>query len=155
MRPRAMFAAIVLSVAPLVCLAGEEAGQPQLSCIKDITYSHEFLAKYPKAGAACREVAMKDGTKWVRFEAEVTRIKGNQLTANFLDKYENSVAKLTFQADPSATLEVDGKEIPYKRLRGGDHLSVWMPESKVGFYSAPGSLHNQQLSLVRDESAQR
>jgi len=153
------FATIVLLALPLACLADTEADtqgeQPKLSCIKDFTFSHEFLARHPNAGAACREVAMKGGVKWVRFEAEITKVANHQVTANFIDSYNNSVATVTFQASPDARLEVNGTQTPYGKLKPGDQLTVWMPENKVGYYAEPGKLDNERLTLVSDDSAQR
>ncbi len=60
--------AVVFVATPLVGFAQDEV---KLSCIKDIVFSQEFLANYPKAGAACREVVMRDGAKWARFDANV------------------------------------------------------------------------------------
>jgi len=151
------FATVVLLALPLTltCLAGAQGEQSKLSCIKDFTFSHEFLAKHPNAGAACREVAIKDGMKWVRFEAEVTKVQKHQITANFLDSYNNTVATLTFKASPDARLEVNGSESGYDDLKSGDKLTVWMPEAKVGFYAEPGALKSERLSLVSDDTAQR
>ena len=151
----AKFAAIALLVLPLTSLADETGGQPKLSCIKDFTFSQEFLARHPRAGAACREVAMRDGMKWVRFEAKVTKVENQQLTANFLDNYNNTVATVTLKASPDARLQVNGRQIPYSELKDGDRLTVWMPEAKVGYYAEPGAMKDERLSLVSDDSAQR
>ena len=87
MSTREKFATFALLVLPLTCLADTQGEQPKLSCIKDFTFSHEFLARHPNAGAACREVAIKDGVKWVRFEAEITKVvaQDHEITANFID----------------------------------------------------------------------
>jgi hypothetical protein len=140
---------IVLVGAPLAVLADEA---PKLSCIKDITYSQEFLSRYPKAGAACREVVMKDGKKWVRFDADVADVRGNQVTANFVDQYKQSVATLTFSAAPEARLTIDGKEAKFSELQSGDTISVWMPESRMGFYAKPGSLEMSKFAVVSTDT---
>ena len=151
------FATVVLLALPLASLADGQGEQPKLSCIKDFTFSHEFLARHPNAGAACREVAIRDGIKWVRFEAQVIKVveQEHQITANFLDSYDNTVATVTFKASPDARLEVNGSQSGYNELKSGDRLTVWMPENKAGYYAEPGALRNERLSLVRDDSAQR
>ena len=141
----------VLVATPFVAVAQE----PKLSCIKDIVYSQEFLARYPKAGAACREVVMKDGTKWARFDADVVAVKDNQVTANFIDNHKQSIATLTFAASPEARVKVEGKDVKFSALRAGDSLSFWVPESRVGFYAAPGASENAKLALVSDDTATR
>lgn len=143
---------IVLGGAPLGALA-EEA--PKLSCIKDITYSQEFLARYPKAGAACREVVMKDGKKWARFDADVVDVRGNQVTANFIDQYKQSLAMLTFTAAPEARLTIDGKEAKFSELRSGDTISVWMSDTRMGFYAKPGALEISKFAVVSNTPKMR
>ncbi|MEJ1964941.1 MAG: hypothetical protein WDO56_26760 [Gammaproteobacteria bacterium] len=144
--------AVAFVATPLVGLAQDEV---KLSCIKDIVYSQEFLAHYPKAGAACREVLVRDGTKWARFDADVVKVKGNEVTASFIDSYKNPVATLTFAAAPEARVTVNGKETKYSDLQKGDTLSFWMPESRVGFYAAPGASKVTQLAVVNDSASKR
>jgi hypothetical protein len=143
---------VVLSAAPLVSLA-EDA--PKLSCIKNITFSQEFLARYPQAGAACREIVMKDGQKWARFDAEVVDVKGSQITADFIDNHKQSVAKLTFVATPEARLMIDGKEAKFSDLQKGDTISVWTAESRMGFYARAGALEQSKLAVVNDTAQKR
>ena len=142
----------VLVATPFVAVA---ADAPTMSCLKDIVYSQEFLARYPKAGAACREVVMKDGTKWARFDADVVAVKKDQVTANFIDEYKQSVATLTFAAAPDARVKVEGKDVKYSSLKPGDTLSFWMPESRVGFYASPGAAENTKLAVVSDTATRR
>jgi hypothetical protein len=144
MKPSILIAAI-LAATPMVALAQTPS---TLTCIHDITYSQEFLTRYPKAGAACREVVLKDGQKWVRFEADVVKKSGRRVTVDFIDKFGNSVGVMTIQASPAARVLVDGHELRYSLLRRGDKLSFWMPESRVGFYAAPGASASTQLAVV-------
>lgn len=141
--------ATVLAVTPMIGLA---QGQPKLSCIKDVVYSQEFLAHYPKAGAACREVVQKNGEKWVRFDADVVRVRRNRVTADFIDKFGHSVGMLTIEASPDARVLVNGRKMRYSTLGRGDKLSFWMPESRVGFYAAPGALQSTRLAVVDNKT---
>ncbi len=68
-----------------ISLSGIAQGQPKLSCVKDVTYGKEFLAKFPDAGVACREVKVVGGEKWVRFGAEVKHNKDDHITLDFLN----------------------------------------------------------------------
>jgi hypothetical protein len=121
------------------------AGAQQLSCVKDITYSKEFLAKFPQAGAACNEVVSANGQKWVRFTAEVKAVEGNHLTVAFLDNHETPVSTLTFSFDPTASVTLENNEQKAaSTVEEGQKLKVWMPESKVGFYAKPGAAKSQQ-----------
>lgn len=140
-------AAVAFVGMPVVGMAQNESG---LSCIKDVVYSQEFLARYPNAGAACREVVMKDGQKWARFDADVVRVRGNQVTADFIDNHKRSVGTLTFNAAPEARVMVDGREKRFSTLRSGDILSFWMPESRMGFYAEPGASEVEKLAVVSE-----
>lgn len=153
MSPLLKLVAVALAAAPLTALAAEGASEnAELSCIKHVVYSKAFLERFPRAGAACREVKMKDGKKWIRFDAEVKHVKGHEVTADFIDKYEHPVATLTFRAAKDARLMVDGKTTKYTELVKGDKLEVWMPEGRIGFYAEPVNEKNEKLQLVSHEA---
>ena len=131
--------------------AALEEGQTSRSCISHITFSQEFLERYPKAGAACREVKVENGEKWARFDANVVRVRRNRVTADFVDRYDRSVGSITFDASPDARVEVNGRAERFSSLRPGDKLSFWMPESRVGFYAQPGASQTTKLAVVGSE----
>jgi hypothetical protein len=157
MKSLAKIFATVLVVVPLVALGQDEAkDQPKLSCVKDITFSPEFLAKYPNAGAACREVVMKNGEKWARFDAKVVKVKGNEVTADFLDNYGQTITTLTFVASADARVKEDGKDMKYSSLEPGHTLTFYVPESRVGFYASPGTAQGTtKLSVVGENTKVR
>ena len=97
---------------------------------------------------------MKDGQKWARFDADVVDVQGNQITANFIDNFNNSVASLTFIASPEARLTIEGKEHKFSELQKGDTLSVWMAESRMSFYAQPGAEQLSKFALVSDSAKQ-
>jgi len=137
---------------PLLAAADD---QPKLSCIMDISYNPAFLTRYPNAAAACREVVMKDGEMWARFDADVVAVNGNQITADFMDPYKNSVGTVTFTASEDARLTVNGKEEKYTELRKGDSLSFWMPAKRLSFYAAPFTSASNQFALVDRTTKER
>jgi hypothetical protein len=143
---RVRLALLALTATPLV---GAAADEPKLSCVKDFTYSQDFLNRHPKAGAACREVIKKGGQKWARFDARVVEMKGNQVTVKFIDTANQPVETLTFTAPPDARVVVRGQEMTYGALGEGDTLSFWLPESRVGFYSAPGASKLTEIKVAR------
>ena len=147
MKPRTALLLSLFALAPLVGVADEPT---KLSCIKDVSFSQEFLTKYPKAGAACREVVLKDGQKWVRFSGHVVKVSGNDVTAELIDDFNNSVGTVTVNAAPDAAVELGGKPAKYAQLHEGDTLSFWVPESRYGFYAAPGTLKTGQFRVVNN-----
>ena len=131
-------------------------GQTSSNCLGNITFSHEFLARYPNAGAACREVKVENGQKWARFDAEVARVSGKRVTANFIDQNDRKLGKITFDAAMDARFEVEGgQQRRFDSLMPGDKLSFWMPENRVGFYAEPGASESNKLAIVSREPAQR
>jgi hypothetical protein len=129
-------------------------GAQQLSCVKDITYSQEFLAKFPRAGAACNEVVAANGQKWVRYTAEVKGVEGNHLTVAFIDNHENPVSTMTFAFDPTARVTMENnEEKAASTLEEGQKVKVWMPENKIGFYAGPGAAKSQHFALVTTKGA--
>ena len=150
MRTTAKLAIAVLVAIPLTGVAQE---QPQLSCVKDITYSKEFLAKFPKAGAACNEVIMANGQKWVRFNATVKSRQGNHLTVSFIDSHHNSVAIMTFSFDPVARVTLENHEQKAATLLDEDEkIVIWMPESRIGLYAKPDPTSAKHFQLVSDDT---
>lgn len=130
-------------------------GQTSESCISNITFSHEFLSRYPRAGGACREVKVENGEKWARFDANVARVRGNRVTADFVDRFGRHLGRITFDAARDARVDVNGRPMRFSSLRPGDELSFWMPESRVGFYAEPGASQTTKLAVVSTAPARR
>lgn len=159
MNTKMKFAACVLALAPFAALA-QDAPPPNSpatnnSCISQIVFSQEFLQKYPNAGAACREVVVKDGKKVARFDAKVVDVKGNEVTADFMDRFNNKLTTITFTTSKDARVQMEGREVKVSELKAGDRLSFYVPESRAGFYAAPGAAESRKLAVVSKEPAER
>lgn len=148
MKVRVTWTLVTLIAIPLV---GAAADEPKLSCLKDFTFSQDFLNRHPKAGAICREVVMKEGQKWARFDARVVELKGKQVTVDFVDGTEKPVETLSFNTSPEARVQVNGQEMTYGALGTGDRISIWVPESRAGFYAAPGATKLTEIKVARAE----
>lgn len=132
-----------------------EEGQTSPSCIGNIVFSQDFLARYPNAGGACREVKVENGHKWARFDAHVVQVRRNRVTADFVDRYDKKLSTITFDASRDARVDVNGRQVRFSTLKPGDKLSFWMPENRVGFYAEPGASQTTKLAVVSQESVQR
>ena len=152
-------AALAQSESPQSKLAqdqsGLQEGQTSRSCISNMVFSKEFLTRYPNAGAACREVRVQDGQKWARFDANVVRVRGNRITASFVDRYNNPLNTITFDAASDARVTVNGRTMKYSDLKRGDKLTFWVPEKQAGFYAEPGASESTQLAVVSNTPAPR
>ena len=140
-------------------LTGVAQGQPAPNCVKDVTYSKEFLAKFPDAGAACQELKVVRGEKWVRFDAEVKQNKNGRITVDFFNKQgEHTSYPMTFEYTPDATLTLDNKKKEVRAasaVKEGDKVMVWVPESRFGLYAQPGAAESKHFALVSDESTKQ
>lgn len=153
MNVRVMWMLVALSALPLAAAAADatKADEPKLSCLSNFTFSQDFLHRHPKAGAACREVVMKDGQKWARFEARLVEVKGEKVTVDFIDSANRHVETMTFDAPADARVIVNGQPMTYRALGKGDPLSFWLPESRAGFYAQPGATKLAEVGVGRIE----
>ena len=144
----ARLAVLILATTPLVGLA-QDKSKPTCT---NFVFSQQFLKAYPKGPAACREVVEKDGLKWVRFDAKVTDVKGTEVTADILNAMSAPILTLTFTAPADATLDVGGQQAKFSTLRSGQEISIWSPESRVGFYAAPGALNSGKFKVIKGKA---
>ena len=154
MKTAVKVATAVLIGIPLTAVAQE---QPKLNCVKDVSYSKEFLEKFPDAGSACEEVKVVQGEKWVRFNAEVKQNKDNRITVDFFNQqHEHTGRPMTFEYSPDATLTLENKKVkPASDVKQGDKVVVWVPESRFGLYAQPGAAESKHFSLVTDDSTKQ
>ncbi len=136
---------VILAALPFAAIAADEA---KLSCGKDVLYSQEFLQRYPKAPAGCQEVVSKEGTKWVRFNAEVTGVKDGHVSMDIKNVSGDPIGNVQVQSTGDARIKMEGKEVKFTSLQRGDEVDIWVPESRYGFYSEPGAGINKQLTVV-------
>jgi hypothetical protein len=141
MKTTVNLAAIVLIAVSLTSVA---QGQNKPSCVKDITYGKEFLAKFPDAGSACQEVKVLQGEKWVRFNAQVKQNENNRITVDFLNTEQKHTGNpMTFEYTPDATLTLKNKNVKAaSAVKKGDTVMVWVPESRFGLYAKPGPVES-------------
>jgi hypothetical protein len=147
MKPIFKLAIAALAAIPLANVAHAQ----RLSCSRDITYSEEFLAKYPDAGGACQEVKIANGEKWARFNAEVKSNKDGRITVDFLNTAGRHWGDpLTFAYTPDATLTLENKKAKAaSAIKKGDKIVVWIPERRFGLSAQPGASESQQFKLVQ------
>ena len=149
-----MKTAVTLAIAALasISLTSLTQAQPQLSCTKDITYSKEFLAKFPDAGSQCQEVRVVNGEKWARFTAKVKSKKDNRVTVDILNREQRPYGTpMTFEFTPDATVTYENNKVKAAHtMRKGDVVVVWVPESRFGLYAEPGASDSKQFRIVSD-----
>jgi hypothetical protein len=141
--------ALLLAVTPMVALAQGQSKPTKVNC-DSFVYSERFLARFPKGPAACQEVKTQDGEKWVHFEGHITAIQGNEVTTSFMDDFNNPVVTVTVTAaDAKQAVKVDGQDGKWSDIKVGQKISLWMPQSKIGFYAKPGSMDKGELTITK------
>lgn len=154
MRMRSVVVAFALS-APLsgVCADTPDPNSlPKVSC-SDFKYSEAFLAKYPKAPAACLEGRAYKGVNYAKFNAKVTKVSSSGVTLQLLDVAGGPITPLTIKpADQKAFILVDGKQTHITDLNQGDSVTFWLPQSRMEVDALPSQSH--WIVLAQAPSAQ-
>jgi hypothetical protein len=145
--PSARFALVAMAAIPIVWAGDDEQ---KLSCSKDVVYNEQFLDEFPRAPAACREVVLKNGEKWIHYVTDVKQVKGNgEVTVSLQNAVGDSMGTLTLVPAPTARVTLEGKETKWSKLRPGDRLDFYVPSSRFGFYAQPGGSDLQELNIIR------
>jgi hypothetical protein len=132
-------AAVLGAVTLLAPVAGAMDAAKAPTC-GDVTYDAEFLAAYPRAGAACQEVVESKGKRAVRFSASVAKVKKDHIQLVFLNTMGKPIEPkqtLTLLPQSGQTLRVNGKDVSYDKLAKGDKVDFWIPEKTLGVISNP------------------
>jgi hypothetical protein len=104
----------------------------------DLTFSKAFLAKYPKAPAACIEARTYNGKKYAKFDGKVYLMAGKDMTVQVNNVSGEALSAITVEPETSASLLMNGKPTKFSDLKVGDMISIWVSQDRYSFYSAPG-----------------
>ena len=113
------------------------AEHPAGDTCSDIRWNAELLKMYPRAPAACQEVAVRNGRKFARFTGKVTTVDGGQVSVRFLNVAGDPGREIQIKPGADARVELAGKRVAYSTLLKDDVLTFWVPESQVGVISDP------------------
>ena len=137
---QALIAVATLSLASSVAIGASKAVDPEKlpleKCIS-IHYGKAFLEKYPKAPAACMEVRVYKGHRYMKVQGKVYIPEKDKLTVTFLDEFGNDLSTLTIKGPKSHSVIINGKQVPFANLQRGEKLTFWVPESIFSTQSAP------------------
>jgi hypothetical protein len=113
------------------------AAHPAGDTCMDIQWSAELLKMYPRAPAACQEVAVRHGKKYARFTGKVTAVAPDVVTVRFLNVAGDPGREIQLKPGQDAKVEMAGKKVEYSKLQKDDVLTFWVPEQQVGVISDP------------------
>ena len=126
---------------------------PKVSC-SDLKYSQAFLAKYPKAPAACVEGRTYKGLNYAKFNRKVTKVSSSSVTLDVLNSVGTPITVSTIQpADQKAFILVNGKQTQINDLNQGDSVTFWVPQSRLEVTPLPSSTASHWIVLAQAPSA--
>jgi hypothetical protein len=111
---------------------------PKVSC-SHLTFSHDFLAKHPKAGAACIEARVYKGVRYAKFNGKVYLTSPESITVQVLNVAGDPLDTVSFKSSNSAKLLVNGQPEAFSELKKGDPVTFWVSEKRFSIYGEPGS----------------
>ena len=106
-----------------------------MSCTS-IHYSAAFLAKYPKAPAACLEGRKANGETYGKFNAKVYLNGDGITTVQMLNVSGDPVTTFSFKAKPGATVSVNGKPEAIADPKPGEQITFWVSGRHAGLGDA-------------------
>ena len=126
---------------------------PKVPC-SGFKYSQEFLAKYPKAPAACVEGRTYKGVNYAKFNGKVTKVSSGSVTVDVLDTAGTPITPLTIQpANQNAFILVNGKQTKITDLSQGDAVTFWVPQSRLEVSPVPSPTPEHWIVLAQAPSA--
>jgi len=126
-----LIAALAVSLFGGVTSAAESVNPealPRVEC-SSLRFSDDFLKKYPKAPAACREARIYKGETYMKVQATVYVKKEPMLSLDIMDAYGNTLGTALVKQPKSLLVLVDGKAIDVFDLHRNEKVTVWVPES--------------------------
>lgn len=143
---------IMAAAAMLACVAGLGAStamaeHPAGPTCMDIQWNAEFLKAYPRAPAACQEVAVRHGKKYARFTAKVMTVGPDAVTVRFLSSSGEEGREIQLKPGPNARVEIGGQKVEYSKLQKNDVLTLWVPERQLGVISDPDDTASSTIVL--------
>lgn len=119
---------------------------PQVSC-SDLKWGKAFLAKYPKAPAACQDARVYKAQTYAKFVAKVYISSPQFMTVELLDATGATVTTFSFKPAPGQGVHVNGKVEKFSDMSVGEKLTIWVSEKRMTAMELPGSTANSWAVL--------
>jgi hypothetical protein len=111
---------------------------PQVPC-SDLQFGAAFLAKYPKAPAACQDARVYKGQRYAKFVAKVYISSPQFMTVELLDGAGATVTTFSFKPAPGQGVHVNGQLRAFHDMSVGEKLTLWVSEKRLEAMELPGS----------------
>jgi hypothetical protein len=144
---QSLAAAALLACVTAFGAATAMAEHPTGPTCMDMQWHADFLKAFPRAPAACQEIAVRNGKKFARFTAKVTAVGPDAVKVRFLTSAGNPEREVTLEPGPNARVEMDGKKVEYSKLKKDDVLTFWVAERQLGVISDPDDAASSTIVL--------
>jgi hypothetical protein len=114
---------------------------PKVEC-SAVKFSEAFLARYPKAPAACIEARELEGKRYAKFDAKVYLTGPEITTVNLLNTKGDVVDTFSLKPGPDQKIKINGKETKFSELRVGEKITFWVSEDRMEATEMPGATEN-------------
>jgi hypothetical protein len=114
----------------------------------NIAWNAAFLKDYPKAPAACRDVTVKDGVKYAKFNGKVSKVSDTYVQVEISDVGNFPISTIAFQVGVGGQVTMNDKVEKVKDLKVGDQLTFWVPEGQFGI--SP-TLADRPIAIIKPE----
>jgi hypothetical protein len=141
-------AAIALPAFSISAIAAPTVPAPKASC-SDIQWSPAFLTDYPKAPAACREVVVRDGVKYAKFDGKVSKVGHHFVQVAISDVMDIPISTIAFEIGVGGKITLGDKVETVKDLKLGDDLTFWVREGQFG---VSPTLTDEPMKIVKPEA---
>jgi hypothetical protein len=111
---------------------------PKVEC-SALKFSEAFLAKYPKAPAACLEGREHNGKRYAKFDAKVYITGAEITTVTLLSPKGEALDTFSLKPGPDGKIKINGKDTKFSELRVGEKITFWVSEDRMEAAELPGS----------------
>src|SRR6204780_4448473 len=144
------FSLLCATVVPVIAFAAQAplaVDTPSNTCA-NIQWNPAFLKEMPKAAAACREVTVRDGVKFAKFNGKVSKVGNNFVQVEVSDVACIPISTTAFQTGVGGRTAMDPKIIKVPELSLGDKLAFCIYKRNFGI--SP-TLTEQPVSIIKPE----
>jgi hypothetical protein len=146
-RTQWLLAALALPLSISVSFAAVNPEKlPQVPC-SSLQFGATFLAKYPKAPAACLDARVYKGQRYAKFEAKVYISSPEFMTVEMLDASGKTVTTFSFKPGPDQGVHVNGQLRKFHDMAVGEKLTIWVSEKRMEAKELPGSTEKSWVVL--------
>ena len=120
---------LAVATSAILAVGGAALAQDELTC-RDLQFHERIMEALPQANDACREVVMKDGRPFARFNATIVSNRGGAVRAKFKKAGGGYTDVYTFHPDQSNRLRLGGQNVRWWDVASGQQLDIFLPPDR-------------------------